>query len=96
MGPRPEGCTLDRKDNAGPYSPENCVWSPRKVQERNKRTNRLITVFGRTMTVAEAAEAFDVKTNLYQRLNRGMSPEEAVSLPLSRRGGDRRPRQKSA
>lgn len=37
MGARPEGYTLDRKDNDKAYSPENCKWSSRKEQLFNRR-----------------------------------------------------------
>lgn len=38
MGPRPEGLTLDRKDNNDNHEPSNCRWTTRKEQRKNSRS----------------------------------------------------------
>ena len=83
MGPRPSPKhTIDRKENDGPYSKENCRWATKKEQGGNTRTNRIIEVDGISMTVTAASEKYGISWNVvFQRLNRGWDPERALKMP---------------
>ena len=53
MGERPsKKHTVERVDNDGPYSPENCIWATKDTQVNNMRTNRCLTLNEVCLTVA--------------------------------------------
>lgn len=82
MGMPPKGGTLERKDNNGPYSKENCCWASRKVQLSNRRNTKTLTVFGQTKPFAQWAEECGIPwTTLRSRIERyGWPLEKAVTL----------------
>lgn len=87
MGRRPSReFTLDRKDNDGDYTPENCRWAPISEQSYNKRDTFKFEVGGVTYTLLEAEALFGIsRGTLYQRLTTyKMDPETAVSKPLKK------------
>ncbi len=82
MGEAPEGSQLDREDNDGPYCKNNCRWSTPKANSNNKSNNHKILAFGRTQTMTQWAEEFDMSRQcLYQRLKAGWNLEQALLEP---------------
>lgn len=77
--------TLDRIDNNGPYSPENCRWVTYKEQGNNTSRNHCITHKGKTQTISQWADELNMKySTLYARLSSGWSIERALSEPLNK------------
>jgi hypothetical protein len=86
LGERPENATLDRINNDGPYSPENCRWASCDEQANNKRNNRWITANGKTQTMAQWAKEIGCNpSNIIYRIKSGMTEEQAVTTPIAER-----------
>jgi hypothetical protein len=88
MGEPPESAmTLERIDNNGPYSKENCRWATREEQAQNTRQNRLITYNGITRPLVGWAKHLGIKrTILKDRFSSGWSVEDALTTPVKKRG----------
>ncbi len=81
-----KGLDIDRIDNDGDYSPENCRIVSRKENLRHTRHNRYLEAFGERKTMVEWAEdprcVVSYKA-LESRLRRAWTPERAVSTPVA-------------
>lgn len=83
MGERPRGKTLNRINNAQGYNKTNCEWATVKIQQRNKRNNRMVLFKEKEITLVELSEITGVP---YQRLHerivrRGWSVDDAINKP---------------
>lgn len=81
MGSRPSKChTIERVDNNGPYSKENCVWATWAIQCRNRRSNIRITLNGETKCLSEWCRSFGIAYEYTRVLVRsGVDPLVALT-----------------
>jgi hypothetical protein len=84
MGSRPSSKhTIERIDNSGDYSPENCRWATRHEQNQNKRNVVKYFYNGEEHTITEWAKIYNVnRDSLYDRVYRGIPFDKALTEPF--------------
>lgn len=79
-----EKLTLDRIDVNKDYTPENCRWVNWITQQRNKRSNHLLTYKNKTLCISEWADIYNInRSTLSYRIKKGWSIEKALNTPTN-------------
>ena len=80
MGEAPEGLTIERVNNDGPYCKENCAWKTPSDQQRNKTTTQRIEFNGQSLTLPEWSEKTGLpRTVLKARRYAGWAAERMLT-----------------
>lgn len=84
-----KGLTIDRIDNNGNYSPDNCRFITMGENNKNKRNTILITIDdNKTLCLKDYCKEYNFPyISMTIRLKRGMSFQQALMTPF--RNGDK-------
>ena len=84
MGDRPSPKhSIDRIDNDGDYCPENCKWSTKQEQNRNKRNNLYLEYNKERLIAKDWCEKIDIDYDtLRARIRSGLSDEQCLTNPV--------------
>lgn len=78
-----KGLTIDRIDNNGNYSPDNCKWSTKGEQGRNQRSNVFVTINGITKILPDWAAEWNLNPNTVVIRYRNGDRGDRLSRPVA-------------
>jgi hypothetical protein len=82
MGERDDGYSLDRIDNDGNYSLDNCRWANKYTQCRNRSTSKRWFVLGEWYeTAMEAAKVLGKGESTIRRWCEGYTTKQGTEMP---------------
>lgn len=80
IGDRPEGMTLERKDNNRDYCPSNVKWATKSEQGSNKRTNHVLTINGTSKCIKSWSEETGISIRtILSRIRYGKTGNELIA-----------------
>ena len=82
MGAPPDGMSIERRDNNGDYSPENCCWIPMVEQAKNKRSVAIIRRHGQSKTIREWCDEVGLKPGTVKHRMRAGWPDCRLFDPV--------------
>lgn len=87
MGPRPEGTSIERKNNSLGYNKHNCKWATPTEQANNKRTTTIVTANGETKPLTQwcREKGLNYQTIQGRIQDRNWLPERALSQPIRKK-----------
>ncbi len=83
MGSRPPRMSIDRINNNGDYSAENCRWATATEQSNNTRRNKLITYQGKTQSLSQWSKEIGIpESAIRKRIALGWTAEKALTTEV--------------
>ena len=76
-----DSLSIDRKNPEGNYCPENCKWSTKTDQARNKRDSIKITINNLTLPLSQWCEIYNCNyKTAHAKYKKGILPEEIFGI----------------